>query len=241
MKRADIDRWTSKRFRDVPGLKGFIVRREQSDVEAFKPTEHAEVSKFCKPGDSILSIMPDDSVGITYNIEEVSPPDPAAAAAGAALTGAVIKGIGEQISKAYEGIMDGYERVITSLSHELSRKTEEIDRLSERLAKSEGKSLEMFRAEQEQRLEESKMRHSQVMTEEYLGRTFTMLDQVVDGFLTHHSRKDKLKGIFHRLKPETLQAIMGDLSENDVNDLLALAEDLDKDEQFSSTKKKLPT
>jgi hypothetical protein len=91
--------------------------------------------------------------------------------------------------------------------------------------------------EQEQKLEESKMRHNQAMADEYLGRAFTVLDQVVDGFLTHQSRKDKLKGIFHRFKPETLQAIMGDLSEEDVNELLALADDLDKNERFSSVKK----
>lgn len=237
MRRADIDRWTLKRMRDTPAPKGFVIRRDQTDVEAFPASEHAEVSAYCRPGDTVLAIMPDDSVGLTYRIDDAGNTESAMATAGAVLTGSVIKGIGDQLSKAYEGIMDGYERVISSLNQDLRRKIEENEQLRERLAKAEGRSIELFRMEQEQKLEESKMRHNQAMADEYLGRAFTVLDQVVDGFLTHQSRKDKLKSIFHRFKPETLQAIMGDLSEDDVNELLALADDLDKSERFSSAKK----
>jgi len=236
MKRADIDRWTLKRMRDNPAPKGFVIRRDQTDVEAFPASDHNEVSAYCRPGDTIMAIMPDDSVGLTYRIDDGGS-DSTAAVAGAALTGSVIKGIGDQLSKAYEGIMDGYERVIAVLNQDLRRKVEENEQLRERLARAEGRSIELFRMEQEQKLEESKIRHNQAMADEYLGRAFTVLDQVVDGFLTHQSRKDKLKGIFHRFKPETLQAIMGDLSEEDVNELLALADDLDKNERFSSVKK----
>ncbi|HSN99563.1 MAG TPA: hypothetical protein VLS89_14815 [Candidatus Nanopelagicales bacterium] len=240
MKRSEIDRWMSKRATGSPRPKGFIIRRGEMDVEAFQVSEYAEVSHFCKPGDLILVIMPDDSVGLTYRVEDDGAGD---GAHHAGPTESVIKVFGEQIGKVYEGITGGYETLIASLRSDLARKDTEADRLMARLERLEGKAIDLVRIEHEQKIEETKVRHSQAMTDEYLGRAFTVLDQVVDGFLQHHSRKQKIKGIFDKLKPETLRAIMGDLSEDDVNDLMTLADDLEKDEKFSSASKepkKLP-
>jgi len=237
MKRSDIDRWTAKRARSAPAPKGFVIRRGQLDIEAFPPAEHADVSAFCKPGDVIMAIMPDDTVGLTYHVDE--PDGEGAFGPGAALTGSVIKTVGEQIGKAHEGIVEGYEALLRSFRDELKRRDERMAHLEAKLERAEGRTIELVRMEHEQKIEESKLRHNQAMTEEYLGRAFSVLDQVADGFLKHHSRKDKLKGIFEKLKPETLHAIMGDLSEEDVNDLLAIADDIDKDEKFSSSPKKL--
>lgn len=228
MRRSDIDRWTQKRLKDEPPPNGFVIRRDGADVEAFRADDAGEVSAYCRPGDTILTILPDGSVGLTYKIEESSATDAAAAASGALLTNSVVKTMGEQLGKAYEGLVNGFERLIASYDHGMKQKDAEISVLRERLAKCEGQSLEIYRLEKESKLEESRMKHSHAMTEEYLGKAFTVLDQLVDGFLQHHTRKDKLRGIFEKLKPETLQTIMGDLSEGDIADLMALAEDLDK-------------
>lgn len=228
MRRADIDRWTQKRLRDEPPPKGFIIRRDGADVEAFRATDAGDVSAHCRPGDTILTILPDDTIGLTYRVEEHGAVEGAAAASGAMLTNTVVKTMGEQLGKAYEGIVGGYERLIASYDHGMKQKDAEIALLRERLAKCEGQSIELYKLERDHRLEESRLKHSHAMTEEYLGKAFTVLDQLVDGFLQHQTGKDKLRGIFEKLKPETLQTIMGDLSESDIADLMALAEDLDK-------------
>lgn len=238
MRRSDIDRWAAKRLQHTPRPKGFVVRRGDMDVEAFQPHEHAEISGFCRPGDVIMAIMPDDSVGLTYRVED-GPDDGTGG-----MAGTLVKVVGEQVGKSHEGVIAGYEAVISSMRRDLARKDDEIDRLHQRLERAEGKSIELVRLEHEsrrmeheQKIEESKVRHNQELTDEYLGRAFTVLDQVVDGYLKHHSRRDRLKAMFEKLSPETLRAVMGDLTEDDVNELMALADDLDKEEKFSSTPK----
>lgn len=218
-----------------------MLRRGDMDVEAFQPHEYPEISGFCRPGDVILAIMEDDSVGLTYRVDEGYDDDAAATVAGVTT---IAKVVGEQVGKSHEGVIVAYDAVISSMRADLARKDEEIDRLLHRLEQAEGKSIELVRLEHEhkrmenqQKLEESKVRHNQELTDEYLGRAFTVLDQVVDGYLKHHSRRDKLKAMFEKLSPETLRAIMGDLNEDDVNELMSLADDLDKEEKFSSTPK----
>lgn len=233
MRRADIDRWTAKRFRSTPRAKGFIIRRGDADVEAFQAAEYAEVSGFCRPGDVILAIMPDDSVGLTYRVDDGN--DDSYAAAG--VTGSLIKVVGEQVGKSHEGVIAAYEAVIASLRADLARKDAEIDKLAARVEKSEGKSIDLVRMEYQQRIEESTLRHNQGLREEYLGRAFTVLDQVIDGYLKHQGKRDKLKRIFDKLSPETLRTIVKDLDEDDVNDLMTLADDLEKEEKFSSAPK----
>lgn len=239
MKRADIDRWTEKRTRATPPPKGFIIRRGQANVEAFTAEEHAEVSGFCKPGDVILAIMPDDTVGLTLQVTE----DPTTAESNAGLMGStlghVIRVVSEQIGKSNEGITAAYETLLATYRDELKRNQGRIEHLEQKLESAQSQAIELVRLEHDQKLEESRLNHNQAMTKEYLGRAFEVLDQVVDGFLKHHGRREKLKGIFEKLKPETLTAIMGDLSERDINDLMAIADDLDKEATFSS-KPKLP-
>lgn len=231
MRRADIDRWTSKRVRQIPAAKGFIIRRGNSDVEAFNAAEAAEVSSVCRPGDVILAIMQDDSVGLSYHVEEGGPDT-----SGAGVTGSVIRVVGEQIGKANEGIIAGYEGLLASHRAEIQRLNEVVRQLSEEKLKNQGVSIELARMQYEVEIEEKRLAHSQAMTEEYLGKAMVVLDQLVTGFMDHHTRKEQLRMIFHKLKPATLQAIMADLSEADIDLLMKIAESLEDKKSLGSKK-----
>lgn len=229
MRRADIDRWTAKRVRQIPAAKAFIIRRGSSDVEAFSAAEAAEVSSVCRPGDIILAIMQDDTVGLTYHVEEGGPDT-----SGAGVTGSVIRVVGEQIGKANEGIIAGYENLLASHRAEIQRLNDVVRQLSEERLKTQGVSIELARMQHEVELEEKRLAHSQAMTQEYLGKAMVVLDQLVSGFMDHHTRKEQLRMIFHKLKPATLEAIMGDLSEADIELLSKIAESLDGDKNKKS-------
>jgi hypothetical protein len=217
MKRRDIDRWITNRLRQLPAPKQFIIRRDQLDVEAFSPEEARDVSSFCKPGDVILAIMPDGSIGLRYEIEEEQPER-----GHAGVTGAVIRVVAEQVGKANEGAFAGYEALLETLYAELRRKDESIDRLYRQVEELRAHSVELKRLEHAQRIEETKVAHSHKLTDEYLGRAFQTVDRVVDGFLLRNSQRDQLKAIIEKLSPSTIKAIMGDLNEKDVELLLHL-------------------
>lgn len=129
MKRTDIDRWTAKRLRQIPSLKGFIIRRGERHVESFSPAEASEVSAFCKPGDVILAIMPDDTVGLTCEVESDG-----VDAAQAGVSGAVLRVVGEQIGRANEGVTAGYEGLIASYREELRYSRERIKELERQVS-----------------------------------------------------------------------------------------------------------
>lgn len=226
MKRRDIDRWIANRLRQIPTPKQFVIRRDHLDVEAFSPEEARDVSSFCRPGDVILAMMPDGSIGLRYEIEE-DPPE----RGHAGVTGAVVRVVAEQVGRANEGAFAGYEALLETLYTELRRKDESIDRLQRQLDELRTHGLEIRRLEHAQKIEETKLAHSHKLTDEYLGRAFEVADRVVDGFLLRHSQRDQLKAIIEKLSPSTLQAIMSDLDEQDVELLLRLAGDAESERE----------
>lgn len=229
MRRAEIDRWTAKRLRQIPPPKGFLIRRGERDVEAFKPEEAAEVSGFCRPGDIIMAIMPDDSVGLTYEVDSGAGDNGAAG-----VTGAVVKVVGEQLGRVNEGVSAGYEGVIAAYRDELKRCHERIQFLEQKIEKLQAANVEVLRIQKEYKIEEAalaleelKQNQKQKMMDENLGKAFHILGQVIGDFVEHRTKKDKLKAIFDKLSEDTVRGLAKDLNEEDLKVISSLVDDDD--------------